>query len=133
MKRIFYVWFPPVLWAILIFVLSCLPINIRGYSGIIFVDKILHFLIFMPLGFFLGRAFLLSKGEKIRENYILLTLIYCLIYAFSDEFHQLFTASRQASLADVFFDFLGTGAGLIALGIVNPVRESKRLNKSLTG
>ncbi len=39
----------------------------------------------------------------------------CALYAASDEFHQLFVPSRQASTRDVFLDTLGAALGLALL------------------
>jgi VanZ family protein len=44
-----------------------------------------------------------------------LVLLSVALYAASDEFHQLFVASRDAAVHDVFIDTAGGAAGLIAL------------------
>ncbi len=44
-----------------------------------------------------------------------LVLLGVALYAASDEFHQLFVASRDAAVHDVFIDTAGGAAGLIAL------------------
>ena len=50
-----------------------------------------------------------------------------LIYAASDEFHQLFVPSRQASIWDVMLDTTGGALGMVALWLVwrwrNPKHE----------
>ena len=54
-----------------------------------------------------------ARGWDWREFWIVLAG--CAIYAASDEFHQLFVSSRQASVLDVMIDTCGAGAGLLAI------------------
>jgi VanZ family protein len=44
-----------------------------------------------------------------------LTLLLVMLYAASDEFHQLFVSSRDAAVHDVLIDTVGGAAGLLAL------------------
>jgi len=44
-----------------------------------------------------------------------LAVLFCLLYAATDEFHQSFIASRYASVADVGFDTLGATLGITLL------------------
>ena len=46
------------------------------------------------------------------------TLLFCVAYAASDELHQHFVSSRQASLVDVGIDSLGVGLGLGLIWII---------------
>jgi len=46
----------------------------------------------------------------------------CLVYAISDEFHQSFVPTREASIVDVMIDCAGAAAGLLALWIFGKVR-----------
>lgn len=112
-KRFLSIWLPPIVWSGLIFLISSLPFTLEVGVPITFVDKLAHFFIYMPLGFLVSRAFYLSQNEKLKKNFIILTLVFCLLYAASDEFHQLFVKNRQAEIWDVFFDFFGSGSGLI--------------------
>ena len=45
--------------------------------------------------------------KKNKLNIYLLTFLFCLLYAASDEFHQSFVIGRTATIRDVGFDFLG--------------------------
>ena len=52
---------------------------------------------------------------------LLLTIVaggFCVVFAFGDEYHQLFVAGRSGSLRDVAIDGIGILAGIIAVRIV---------------
>jgi VanZ family protein len=46
----------------------------------------------------------------------------CLLYAISDEFHQSFVPSREASPIDVMIDCVGAAAGLFAVWAIGKFR-----------
>jgi len=104
-----------ILIAILIFYMSSLTFA-AGVPGPEFRSKpiIYHFSIFFLFSFFLLIALL--KGEKI--NLFLLAIIISIIYAISDEFHQLFVQGRYCSLSDVLTD----SAGILFAGLVYTLR-----------
>lgn len=52
-----------------------------------------------------------------------LALLCVVLYASSDEFHQLFVPSREAALGDVLIDTIGGAAGLLALWLVRRWRK----------
>ncbi len=62
-------------------------------------------------------AFWMSNPDGLKKNFVVLTLVFCVLYGLSDEFHQLFVVNRTASLWDALFDTLGSGAGLIIFKI----------------
>lgn len=55
--------------------------------------------------------FYLLKGKKI--SYIIYTILICIFYAATDEFHQLFIAGRSGQLIDVGIDSIGILMGSI--------------------
>ena len=67
-----------------------------------------------------------SSGVKTSRVY-LLAIIGCMLYAISDEIHQLFVNGRSAEFRDAVIDTGGSAIGLILLEIVNNI---KRKNKS---
>ena len=94
------IWFPPLLWAAVIFTFSSLE-TIK-VTELFFWD------------------FLLKKSAHIFEYAVLFTLTFratrrnwfltyalCIIYAISDEFHQSFVVGRTASVFDLAFDLSG--------------------------
>lgn len=99
---------PPLLWAGMIFYLSSQK-AVPGFPNLKMVDfiarKIFHIFLYAVLYFFTYRAWNFDKPEA-KRNWIL-PLLLCLLYAISDETHQLFTPTRTSSLRDVGYDFLG--------------------------
>lgn len=51
------------------------------------------------------------------------TLLFCALYAASDEFHQSFIPQRQGRFHDVVIDSVGAGAGLLALWLLGKWRK----------
>jgi VanZ family protein len=100
-----------ILIAIFIFYISSLTFE-AGVPGPEFRFKPIayHFLIFFLFSFFL--LITLTKGEKI--NFFLLAIIISVIYAISDEFHQLFVLGRNFAISDILTDSAGVFfAGLL--------------------
>lgn len=57
---------------------------------------------------------------------ILLALVIYIIYAVSDEFHQLFVPGRGAQLKDVLIDCAGAAIGIGASTIINSIRKREK-------
>ena len=76
------------------------------------VRKCAHFGIFMILG--LLSYPLTSVYLRDRRKIAAVCLLFCLLYAGSDEIHQIFVAGRSCQIKDVMIDFSGslTGVGL---------------------
>ena len=71
------------------------------------VRKIAHFIIYFILGIFTIMNFKLSK-----EN-IINALLICVIYAFSDEIHQMFINNRSGELRDIIIDSIGSLSSIL--------------------
>ena len=87
-----------------------------------------HLLQFTPLGFALYLLLTtFALPEKIRRLRIPLTLGFGLIYAISDEIHQLFVPGRSFQLFDIFMDMcgvaVGCAGGMILLMIIGAVQK----------
>jgi len=82
-----------------------------------------HFLIFLLFSFFLLITIL--KGEKM--NLLLLTIIISIIYAISDEFHQLFVPGRNFAISDILID----SAGVLFAGLLYSlkIKFKKKIKK----
>lgn len=106
-----------ILYAGAIFALSSLPLT--GGEALLPLpngDKLLHFMEF-SLFFFLS-----WKAIPVRRR-VLCSLLITALYAGSDEIHQIFVATRTASLLDWLADFAGGAAtaGLIILLVRIPL------------
>ncbi len=96
---------PPVLWAILIFILSAIPGD--NYPSNCFdYAPLAHFIEFGVL------AILILRASGIKDKNIYWTLIISVLYAVSDEIHQMFVAGRSAGIFDWLIDFLGILVGI---------------------
>ena len=85
------------------------------------VRKVAHFLVYCALGFFsfvtTRRFFSENAREFPKKKALLGVCSFCLLYAASDEIHQLFVKERSGSPLDVLLDFCGALVG-ISIGIL---------------
>lgn len=92
-----------------------------------FVRKAAHFTEFAGLGLFVA-AFTACITEK-KKFIFLISLAFSVLYASSDEIHQLFVAGRGASVRDVLIDTSGAFVGIIlvltALIIISSIKKRK--------
>ena len=108
-KRYFNLWFPVILWCGAIFSLSSIPTlpapEILWWDFIL--KKSAHVIEYAILYYFVYRAF--SNNFHKPKKLLLTTycLLFTLIYAISDEYHQSFVPGRHCKAMDVGFDFLG--------------------------
>ncbi|MBM3234243.1 VanZ family protein [Candidatus Pacearchaeota archaeon] len=92
-----------IILAVIIFYVSSLSMPPSQETGID-LSIPYHILIFFYFSFFL---FIASSSSKPKLKYFILTLIIALLYAASDEFHQLFVLNRTCSFSDFLIDSLG--------------------------
>lgn len=80
------------------------------------IRKKSHFLVYLVLGILSMGAVRQSRIYGIKG--VIITLLFCSLYAVSDEIHQLFVSGRGAQVSDVFIDIAGASAGILGyLGI----------------
>ena len=90
------------------------------------VRKIAHFTEFTLLGFFLMMHLISYKPYIKTFNYKMfiracISLIIGVLYAFSDEIHQMFVADRYSSIYDVMIDGSGVLFGIAILILSLPI------------
>ena len=108
-KNFIKYWLPVILYIILIFYLSSVQfpiLTISSKTGIKLNEitpYIYHVSEFGLLSYLLWRAL---KNSNFK-NPQLYTVIFCIIYAVSDEIHQYFVPSRVFSIMDMAFNTLG--------------------------
>ena len=126
-KEIIISWMLLVIWMIFIFIMSSFNGNISSnQSGSIadliynlfdisdtekvslIVRKCAHVSEFFILGILVIN--LISK-YNVKYSY-LISFIVCVLYASSDEFHQLFVPGRSGQVTDVLIDLIGVVLGL---------------------
>tara|TARA_Y100000310_G_scaffold271596_1_gene286145 strand:- start:1535 stop:1939 length:405 start_codon:yes stop_codon:yes gene_type:complete len=96
-------WFITILIAIIIFYVSSLVFPITPPIGINWKPILYHFYAFLFLAGFLLISITKGKNKKL----IKLSIIIALIYAISDEFHQLFVPGRNCGIFDILLDLMG--------------------------
>ena len=74
------------------------------------VRKVAHFTIYFLLGFLLINLF--REYCYIDKRIFLILILLCMLYACSDEIHQLFVPGRSGEIRDVFIDTIGSTLGL---------------------
>ena len=85
-------------------------INVDG-GNLSILRKYGHFIEFFVLEILLLSMF--SCFIKVDFKIYIISLIFCLLYAFSDEIHQLYVIGRSAQVMDVCIDFCGSIIGSI--------------------
>lgn len=80
------------------------------------IRKLAHFSIYFLLGIFVYNIFLLTNTK----HKLLLSIIFCILYAIGDETHQLFVSGRTSQPLDVFIDSMGS---IISISITKLRKE----------
>ncbi len=91
------------------------------------IRKIAHFSIYALVGFLLMG--LVSTFKLKEKNRILISLILGVLYATSDEIHQLFSPGRSAQITDVYIDTLGILVGIFVILLFIKIFEKIQLQK----
>ena len=94
-----------ILIAMEIFYFSSIPGGRISSSGINGITIMYHFIAFFLFNFFLTISIIGKK--KIKISYLVFPIIISIIYAFLDEFHQIFVPFRVATIKDILVDGLG--------------------------
>ncbi|SFB04775.1 VanZ like family protein [Bacillus sp. cl95] len=139
--KIFLVWVPVLVWMVLIFQLSAQPAKdsnklSKGVTAHVvetvkeikpefsldnanhIIRKNAHSFVYLVLSILVSHAL---KGSAVLElKSALLALGICILYAASDEVHQVFVSGRGAQVRDVFIDWAGA---LVGIGIYKVVGE----------
>ena len=130
-----------IIWMTVIFVMSSFNATDSGnQSGLIvsFISNIIHIdnpefishivrkTAHFTEYFILGILFLnYIKDYKLR-NKIMISIIFCFIYASLDEFHQTFVPGRAGLFSDVLIDTFGAITGIILYFLLILKRNAKK-------
>lgn len=87
------------------------------------VRKMAHATIY----FILGILVLNLLMELKLKNIIYLSILICIIYALSDEIHQIFVPGRSGQVLDVCIDSVGSFLGIIILKKVRGKKDEKNI------
>lgn len=91
------------------------------------VRKTAHFMIYALLATF---TLLLARSYRLTMKLsCVISAAYCLLFAASDEIHQLFVDGRSGQITDVFLDFSGA---LVGIGFVCLIRYWYMRHKNIS-
>ena len=76
-----------------------------------FIRKTAHFSLYLVLGILI---YLKVKDVK-KINPIIISLMFCILYACSDEIHQMFINERTAKVLDILIDTTGSLTGVLLI------------------
>ncbi len=124
----------PLIWMVVIFIFSQQPASISSGQSSVFVEQLHHivpsidqqlltFIIrksahifaYFILGILLFNA--LWRAE-LRKRPTMLSIIICVLYAASDEFHQLFVSGRSGEIRDIIIDSIAASIGIVLIGYI---------------
>ena len=61
--------------------------------------------------------------ERVPRRAVCCALVFCFLYACTDEYHQTFVPGRAGALKDVFVDLAGAAFGLVLVLIASMMRK----------
>lgn len=113
-KKFIRYWLPVLLWCGVIFYLSGIP-NLKTELGVLdlILRKIAHITEYAIL-FLLSRRALESSWYLNNKGVYIAAILFSVMYAVSDEFHQSFVPGRGPAAMDVGIDSFGVLLGLLS-------------------
>lgn len=126
-----------ILWMIFIFVMSQTPGNDSSKQSNFIVDIIIHILPITrdTLSFIVRKCahmteyailtFLLYKTFVHKQNPLIKSFLFTVLYACSDEFHQLFIPGRAGQIRDVCIDSTGALIMILIIYFILKRKEKK--------
>lgn len=90
---------------------------------VVFVRKSAHFIIYLILG--LSLISLIKEFRTVNWYSFIIAFIIAVLYACSDEIHQIFVSGRSAKVTDIIIDGFGSFIGIYLYYILYKVRRKK--------
>lgn len=91
------------------------------------IRKSAHFLIYLTLGMI---SYLLALSFDIKHP-IAAALLFSILYAMSDELHQLFITERSASIFDILIDAIGSLTGMMFIMFIKKMLRYSRYKSGI--
>lgn len=91
------------------------------------VRKSAHFFIYLLLGFLIISY--IREFDSVTKRTILLSVLICMLYACSDEIHQLAVSGRSGELFDVIIDTLGSSVGVFSYYCIDKFKMRRCFNE----
>ena len=80
------------------------------------IRKSAHFGVYLVLGLLVSNGLIYSNKSK--KKVIILALFICVLYAISDEIHQLYVPGRSGQVSDVLLDSTGSLVGILLMNTI---------------
>lgn len=93
------------------------------------VRKSAHFTEYFILGLIL--ILYLQTKEKLATKYVILAIIFCVLYATSDEIHQLFVDGRSCKIMDILIDTCGSSLAILGFTSIYKITTNLKKQKEL--
>ncbi len=137
-KRLVLAWTLLILWMLFIFIMSSfngimssnqsgsiatLIYNIFNISDTAKVSFIIRKCAHVSEFFILGILVINLVSKYNVKHIYLISFIICVLYASSDEFHQLFVPGRSGQVTDVLIDLIGVVLGLLLVFLIRCFRK----------
>jgi VanZ family protein len=92
------------------------------------IRKCAHFTEYTILGFVITMLFFqYPRLNKLGGKMLIISILFCMLYAVTDEVHQLFVSGRSGKVLDVLIDTSGSAFGsVLALGIHRLICKIKK-------
>ena len=87
-------------------------ISLSSEIGSFMIRKLAHFTEYTILGILTMNLW--NQYGSIRKKQLLFIILFCVFYAFTDEFHQMFIINRSGNFWDVAIDSLGSLFGIVS-------------------
>lgn len=115
MKKFIRFAYPPIIWALIIFSFSAQPtgttssVQWQDFS----IKKFAHVAEYAVFVVLIYRA--LFNYQYPKRKALLYSFAIAVLYAVTDEFHQIFTPTREPHIRDVIFDTIGASISILIL------------------
>ncbi|NTW30553.1 MAG: VanZ family protein [Candidatus Moranbacteria bacterium] len=109
------------IWMAVIYLFSSMPGSGSGSQltlRYLLERKGAHVFEYLVLSLLAFNAFRLAYPKERSGFHVSLAIALSLLYAFSDETHQLFVPGREGKLSDVGIDLIGMAAGAISVALL---------------
>ncbi len=87
-----------------------------------YIRKLAHFSAYLIFGVLVLNLSLCYFNNK---KAIFFTLVICLLYAISDEIHQVFVPGRAGQIRDVLIDFSGSVSGVFIIRLIDRIKKRR--------
>jgi VanZ family protein len=113
---------PVLVWMALIFIASSIPSGSFPDVSIFRYDKLIHLIIYGVLGFLMHRALSRQSRFPLLARWAALwSVLFCVLYGVSDEFHQSFVPGRDMS----GYDLIANTAGALLSAVIVRFRTGR--------